>query len=101
MSVSIPTGESVNLSGPVCVIIGGRLNQTIKFVNNLTATVLIDPFECVPTDEDKMVIIVARDNEEHANSIAKTFHDAGVLTLGLLDNADLDCYDSVAQLFLL
>ena len=61
----------------------------------VSATVLIDPFECVPTDEDKMVIIVARDNEEHANSIAKTFHDAGVLTLGLLDNADLDCYDSV------
>ena len=61
----------------------------------VSATVLIDPFECVPTDEDKMVIIVARDNEEHANSIARTFHDAGVLTLGLLDNADLDCYDSV------
>ena len=42
-----------------------------------------------------MVIIVAKDNENHANSIAKTFRDAGVLTLGLLDNADLDCYDSV------
>lgn len=63
----------------------------------VSATVLTAPFECVPTDEDKMVIIVARDNEEHANSIAKTFHDAGVLTLGLLDNADLDCYDSVAS----
>ena len=61
----------------------------------VSATVLAEPFECVPTDEDKMVIIVAKDNEDHANSIAKTFHDAGVLTLGLLDNADLDCYDSV------
>lgn len=61
----------------------------------VSATVLTEPFECIPTDEDKMVIIVAKDNEDHANSIAKTFHDAGVLTLGLLDNADLDCYDSV------
>lgn len=51
--------------------------------------------ECVPTDEDKMVIIVAKDNEDHANSIAKTFHEAGVLTIGLLDNADLECYDVV------
>ncbi len=73
--------------------------ETVKSYayNCVSATVLTAPFECVPTDEDKMVIIVARDNEEHANSIAKTFHDAGVLTLGLLDNADLDCYDSVAS----
>ena len=61
------------------------------------ATVLTNPFECVPTDEDKMVIIVAKDNEDHANSIAKTFHDAGVVTLGLLDNADLECYNSVVS----
>ena len=63
----------------------------------VSATVLTEPFECVPTDEDKMVIIVAKDNEDQANSIAKTFHDAGVLTLGSLDNADLDCYDSVVS----
>ena len=61
----------------------------------VSATVLTEPFECVPTDEDKMVIIVAKDNEDHANSIAKTFHEAGVLTIGLLDNADLECYDGV------
>ena len=42
-----------------------------------------------------MVIIVAKDNEGHTNSIAKTFNDAGVLTIGLLDNANFDCYDSV------
>ena len=59
------------------------------------ASVLAEPFECVPTDEDKMVIIVAKDNEDHANSIAKTFHEAGVLTIGLLDNANLECYDGV------
>ena len=61
----------------------------------VSATVLNEPFECVPTDEDKMVIIVAKDNETRANSIAKLFHDAGVLTIGLLDNADLECYDGV------
>lgn len=61
----------------------------------VSATVLNEPFECVPTDEDKMVIIVTKDNEDHANSIAKTFHEAGVLTIGLLDNADLECYDGV------
>lgn len=82
--------------------IGEATKEIIETVKSyaydcVSATVLTAPFECVPTDEDKMVIIVARDNEEHANSIAKTFHDAGVLTLGLLDNADLDCYDSVAS----
>ena len=63
----------------------------------VSATVLNEPFECVPTDEDKMVIIVAKDNETRANSIAKLFHDAGVLTIGILKNADLDCYDSVVS----
>ena len=61
----------------------------------VSATVLTEPFVCVPTDEDKMVIIVAKDIEDQANSIAKTFHDAEVLTIGLLDNADLECYDGV------
>ena len=80
--------------------IGEAAKGIIEAVNSygydcVSATVLTHPFECVPTDEDKMVIIVARDNEDIANGIAKTFHDAGVLTLGLLDNADLDCYDSV------
>lgn len=80
--------------------IGEATKGIIEAVNSygydcVSATVLTEPFECVPTDEDKMVIIVAKGNEDHANSIAKTFHDAGVLTLGLLDNADLECYDSV------
>lgn len=82
--------------------IGEATKEIIETVKSygydcVSATVLTEPFECVPTDEDKMVIIVAKDNENHANSIAKTFHDAGVLTLGLLDNADLDCYDSVVS----
>ena len=80
--------------------IGEATKEVIETVKSyrydcVSATVLTEPFECIPTDEDKMVIIVAKDNEDHANSIAKTFHDAGVLTLGLLDNADFDCYDGV------
>lgn len=51
---------------------------------------------CIPTDEDRMVIIVATDNTETANAIAKTFHDAGVLTIGFLNNAASACYDSIA-----
>lgn len=42
-----------------------------------------------------MVIIVARDNEEVANTIAKTYHDAGVLTIGLVYDPNIACYDSV------
>ena len=82
--------------------IGEATKEIIETVKSygydcVSATVLTKPFECVPTDEDKMVIIVAKDNTDHANSIAKTFHDAGVLTIGLLDNADLECYDSVVS----
>lgn len=52
--------------------------------------------ECIPTDEDQMAIIVTRDKEDVANTIAKTFHDAGVLTIGFLNNAAAECYDSIA-----
>lgn len=82
--------------------IGEATKEVIETVKSyrydcVSATVLTEPFECIPTDEDKMVIIVAKDNEDHANSIANTFHEAGVLTIGLLDNADFDCYDSVVS----
>ncbi len=53
------------------------------------------PSDCTPMDDDKMVIIVARDNEDVANAIAKAYHDAGVLTIGLLYDAAPDCFDSV------
>lgn len=53
------------------------------------------PSDCIPMDDDKMVIIVARDNEEVANAIAKTYHDAGVLTIGLVYEPNIACYDSV------
>lgn len=54
------------------------------------------PSNCIPMDDDKMVIIVARDNEEVANAIAKTYHDADVLTIGLVHNPDVSCYDNIA-----
>lgn len=80
--------------------IGEATKEIIETVKSygydcVSATVLTESFECVPTDEDKMAIIVARDNEDIANRIAKTFHDAGVLTIGLLYDADSDCFDSV------
>lgn len=53
------------------------------------------PSDCIPMDDDKMVIIVSRDNEEVANAIAKTYHDAGVLTIGLVYDPNIACYDSV------
>lgn len=54
------------------------------------------PTDCVPSDEDKMAIIVTYDNVEAANEIAKAYHDAGVLTIGLVPEADYSCYDSIA-----
>ena len=53
------------------------------------------PGDCIPMDDDKMFIIVARDKEEVANAIAKTYHDAGVLTIGLVYDPNIACYDSV------
>ena len=53
------------------------------------------PGDCIPMDDDKMAIIMARDNEEVANAIAKTYHDAGVLTIGLVCDPNMACYDSV------
>lgn len=55
-----------------------------------------DSADCVPTDEDMMVIIIAKGNEDVTNEIAKTYHDAGVLTFGLVPEADYSCFDSVA-----
>ncbi len=53
------------------------------------------PGDCIPMDDDKMVIIVAQDNEEVANAIAKTYHEAGVLTIGLVYAPNIACFDSV------
>lgn len=55
------------------------------------------PSDCIPMDDDKMAIIVAQDNEGVANAIAKTYHDAGVVTIGLVHNPDFDSYDNIAS----
>ncbi len=55
------------------------------------------PEDCIPMDDDKMAIIVAQDNEDVANAIAKTYHDAGVLTIGLVYDPNIACYDSVMK----
>ena len=55
------------------------------------------PDNCIPTDDDKMAIIVACDDVEVANKIAKNYHDAGVLTIGLLYDANSICYDSIVK----
>lgn len=53
------------------------------------------PYECIPNDEDKLAIIIFTDLDDTANRIAKTFHDAGVLTIGFSEDANPSCYDSV------
>lgn len=53
--------------------------------------------EVVPTDDVCLTFIVALDDNISADSIGKRFHDAGVLTLGLLQKADTNCYDSTIK----
>lgn len=96
-----------NLQQPVPVsfkVIGtgtgatGIIEKVKSFGYDCVSCIIAEsPSECIPMDDDKMVIIVARDNEDVANMIAKTYHDAGVLTLGLLEEADITCFDSVIK----
>lgn len=53
------------------------------------------PFDCTPDDNDKLAIIVFTDCDDNANKIAKTFHEAGVLTVGFSEDAEPSCYDSI------
>lgn len=81
--------------------VGSATTEIIKKVKSFDydcvgCFVANDSADCVPADEDKMAIIVAKDNVDAANKIAKTYHDAGVLTIGLVPEADNSCYDSVA-----
>ncbi len=63
----------------------------------VSAEVVKYPFDCTPGDEDKLAIIVFIDCENNANQIAKTFHDAGVLTIGISNEALPQYYDTVMQ----
>lgn len=81
--------------------IGHDTSEIIDRVNSygydcVSATVIPCHQVCLPTDEDTMVIIVAKECRNQANGIAKRFHDAGILTIGLLDDADPECFDCVA-----
>lgn len=53
------------------------------------------PFECEPTDEDRMAIFVFIDCEDNANRVAEKFHEAGVLTIGLSNEANPSFFDSI------
>lgn len=81
--------------------IGSGMTDIIENVTSfgyecVSCLVANDSTDCVPTDEDKMAIIVTKDNVDAANEIAKAYYDAGVLTIGLVPDADYSCYDSVA-----
>lgn len=82
--------------------IGKSTEKVIEGVRALgfdcvAASVVNNPGECIPTEEDKMAIIVGAENGAVANQIARSFHDAGVLTIGLLNDADTGCFDSVLK----
>ncbi|MDE6073293.1 MAG: hypothetical protein K2F80_01675 [Muribaculaceae bacterium] len=90
---------------PVSFRIIGIGEPATKIIENVKSygfecvagNIVTSPEECIPTDEDKMVIVVTTDNNEVANVIAKKYHEAGVLTIGLGNNGDLSCYDSVMR----
>lgn len=96
--------ENLQQPIPVSFKVIGIGSETIDIIEEVKSfdydcvgcLVAKDLVDCVPTDEDKMVIIVAKDNVEATNEIAKTYHDAGVLTIGLVSEPDYSCYDSVA-----
>ena len=74
------------------------INEVKSFgFEGVSAEVVKYPFDCTPQDEDKLAIIVFIDCEDNANNIAKTFHDAGVLTVGLNSDTFPYCYDCVMR----
>ena len=80
--------------------VGIGIEEVINKVNSLgldgvSAEIAEYPYECIPNDEDKLAIIIFTDAGDTANRIAKTFHDAGVLTIGFSKDAAPSCYDSI------
>lgn len=65
--------------------------------NGVDFLIAESPTDCIPTDNDKMAIIVASENYTTANDIARNYHDAGILTIGLVCNADSKCYNCIAK----
>lgn len=80
--------------------VGSKTSDIIEKVKSfgydcIVCSIANSPSDCIPMDDDLMAIIVAVDNEVVANEIAKTYHDAGVLTIGLVNNADFSCYNNI------
>lgn len=65
--------------------------------NCLSTELVKSPSEITPSEIDQLAIIVFIDEEDTANLIAKSFHEAGVLTLGLSEDADPSCFDSILE----
>ncbi len=63
----------------------------------LSTELVKSPTEITPTEVDQLAIIVFIDDEDTANLIANSFHQAGVLTLGLSEDADPSCFDSIME----
>lgn len=96
--------ENYHLPVPFRVIgVGNGIDDIINKVRSFgfegvsTETVNNNSGYCQPTDLDKLAIIVSVDGKDTAGLVAKTFHDAGVLTIGITGEADTSCYDSVMQ----
>ena len=82
--------------------VGHGIENVINEINSfgfegVSAEVVKYPFDCTPQDEDKLAIICFTECDDNANRIAKTVHDAGVLTIGIGNDIVPSCYDSVMQ----
>lgn len=82
--------------------VGHGIENVINEINSfgfdgVSAEVVKYPFDCTPQDEDKLAIICFADCNDNANRISKTFHDAGVLTIGLGNDTVPSYYDSIME----
>lgn len=90
---------------PMCfkvIGIGSDMTDIIRAAkkygyNGVDFLIAESPADCIPTDNDKMAIIVASENYTTANDVARNYHDAGILTVGLVCNADQMCYNCIAK----
>lgn len=95
--------ENINFPASFRVIgVGHGIENVINEINSfgfegVSAEVVEYPFECTPRDEDILAIICFTDCDDNANRIAKTFHDAGVLTIGFSEDAVPSYYDSIMK----
>lgn len=82
--------------------VGHGIENVINEINSfgfegVSAEVVKYPFDCTPQDEDKLAIICFTDCDDNVNRIAKTFHEAGVLTIGFGEDAVPSYYDCIME----